>query len=366
MDSISVVKLESNRDTVDSTRLQINAVKPEETREKFPDAIVSVIARHRPRPHHYKGGNINNFLYNVGPDSTGFGEFILFLDADMKPKPQIFLRTLPYFYDYNAHSYRYELNKVGYVQTPQFFDNIQHDDPLGAKNSIFFQTIERGRDGYNSCSFAGTNAIFRRKALIEVGGLAYYSVTEDALTGIKLHQKAWDSIYLNEELCIGQAPDTVASAMQQIKRWVKGAVEISLRNIHACGLCPINQDLVEISNADIHKNYNFARWIFHLDLVLYPWSSISPLIYIFVATFMLWTNYSPLEIVGYSFAYTFIPYQTLRILATVVANRRVSLSDIYRSQQVWFSYAFPSFVGLIEAFIYKFTGEEKKLGKYRS
>jgi len=230
------------------------------------------------------------------------------------------------------------------------------------KNSIFFQTIERGRDGYNSCSFAGTNAIFRRKALIEVGGLAYYSVTEDALTGIRLHQKAWDSIYLNEELCIGQAPDTVASAMQQIKRWVKGAVEISLRNIHACGLCPINQDLVEISNADIHKNYNFARWIFHLDLILYPWSSISPLIYIFVATFMLWTNYSPLEIVGYSFAYTFIPYQTLRVLATVVANRKVSLSDIYRSQQVWFSYAFPSFVGLIEAFIYKFTGEEKNWG----
>jgi len=97
IDSISEVKVESNRDTLDSTRLQINAVNPEETSDKFPDAIVSVIVRHRPKPHHYKGGNINNFLYNVGPDSTGFGEFILFLDADMKPKPHVLNFILKYF-----------------------------------------------------------------------------------------------------------------------------------------------------------------------------------------------------------------------------------------------------------------------------
>lgn len=56
-------------------------------------------------------------------------------------------------------------------------------DPLGAANSMFFLAIQVGRNGFFSSAFAGTNVVFLREALDEVGGLAYGTVTEDSLTG---------------------------------------------------------------------------------------------------------------------------------------------------------------------------------------
>lgn len=109
------------------------------------------------RPRHAKAGNINNALQQTD------GEFILILDADMIPRPQILHRTLGYFSD----------PLVALVQTPQIFSNVATGDPLGSQAPLFYGPIQQGKDGWNAAFFCGSNAVLRREALMQLGIVGY-------------------------------------------------------------------------------------------------------------------------------------------------------------------------------------------------
>jgi cellulose synthase (UDP-forming) len=109
------------------------------------------------RPLHAKAGNLNNALMTIS------GEFILILDADMVPRPEILDETLGYFQD--PH--------VGLVQTPQIFVNVPDNDPLGSQATLFYGPIMQGKDGWNSAFFCGSNAVLRREALMQLAITGY-------------------------------------------------------------------------------------------------------------------------------------------------------------------------------------------------
>ncbi|MGB9753397.1 MAG: cellulose synthase [Roseiflexus castenholzii] len=102
---------------------------------------------------HAKAGNLNNALFQTN------GEFVLVLDADQIPSPDILDRTLGYFAD----------ERVALVQTPQWFYNVPPDDPLGSQAPLFYGPIMQGKDGWNAAFFCGSNAILRREALMQIG-----------------------------------------------------------------------------------------------------------------------------------------------------------------------------------------------------
>jgi cellulose synthase (UDP-forming) len=107
---------------------------------------------------HAKAGNINNALFQTQ------GEFILILDADQIPSPEILHRTLGYFGD----------PRVAFVQTPQWFYNVPPGDPFGSQAPLFYGPIQQGKDGWNAAFFCGSNAVLRREALMQVG-VSYYA-----------------------------------------------------------------------------------------------------------------------------------------------------------------------------------------------
>ena len=106
---------------------------------------------------HAKAGNLNNALFQTQ------GAFILILDADQIPSPEILDRTLGYFDD----------PRVAFVQTPQWFYNVPPGDPLGSQAPLFYGPIMQGKDGWNAAFFCGSNAVLRREALMQLG-IAYY------------------------------------------------------------------------------------------------------------------------------------------------------------------------------------------------
>ena len=75
----------------------------------------------------------------------------------------------------------------------------------------------------------GTNIVFRRQALIEVGGLDESTVTEDFATSIKLHQKKWKSLYYNHVNAFGMAPQNLSSYFMQQYRWANGTIGVLKR-----------------------------------------------------------------------------------------------------------------------------------------
>lgn len=126
-------------------------------------------------PRHAKAGNLNNALEQTE------GEFLLLLDADQVPSPQILDRTLGYFRD----------PRMGLVQTQQFFINVPDDDPLGSQAPLFYGPIQAGKDGWNAAFFCGSNAVIRREALMQVGVRAYSD---------EMAKLVWSNLYRGESV----------------------------------------------------------------------------------------------------------------------------------------------------------------------
>jgi cellulose synthase (UDP-forming) len=117
------------------------------------------------KPRHAKAGNLNNALFATQ------GEFMLILDADQIPDPQLLHRTLGWFTD----------DRIALVQTPQYFTNVPEADPLGSQAPLFYGPIQQGKDGWDAAFFCGSNAVLRREALMQLGVVGYVKAVDQAL-----------------------------------------------------------------------------------------------------------------------------------------------------------------------------------------
>lgn len=165
-----------------------------------------------------KAGNLNFAL------SVTDGEFILQLDSDHVPLPNILDRMLGYFND----------PKMAVVQSPQDFYNVDsfthlvHDEGrrLWEENRIFYSLIQPGRDSWNASFFCGSCGIIRRSALEAIGGFASQTIIEDMETTMQLHARGFNSAYHNETLAYGLAPGSADAYHVQRLRWGQGAMQI--------------------------------------------------------------------------------------------------------------------------------------------
>jgi cellulose synthase (UDP-forming) len=164
---------------------------------------------------HAKAGNINAAL------SRTSGEFIVIFDADHVPSPDFLVRALPHMQDPG----------VAFVQTPQAFPSARGLVAEGAAETqkIFYELVLPGRNSFNAVFCVGTNVIFRRAALDEIGGMYTASNSEDIWTSIELQKRGWRSWFVPEVLARGLAPDSLLSFFKQQFRWAYGAFEVMLR-----------------------------------------------------------------------------------------------------------------------------------------
>ena len=222
-----------------------------------------------------KAGNLNNALLQTSSD------LVAFFDADMIPTSDFLLELVPYFFDTkmvkdgDAWRERTEEDavdaraKLAYVQSQHSFYNVDmFQQNLGLVNHMpneqdyFHRKINVARNHTNSALFAGSNAIFLREALEEVGGLATYSVTEDTATSIEVLSKGYRSLAVDKELTHGLAPEDADSLIKQRQRWARGTVQaIATKRF-------LNNDLPWK-----------AKWNFYVSYV-YWWGFLRKLIFI--------------------------------------------------------------------------------------
>ncbi|WOK94627.1 cellulose synthase A catalytic subunit 5 [Canna indica] len=177
----------------------------------------------------------------------------------------------------------------------------------------------------------------------EVGWI-YGSVTEDILTGFKMHCHGWRSVY-----CIpkrpafkGSAPINLSDRLHQVLRWALGSVEIFLSK-H----CPVW--------------YGYGgglKWLerfSYINSVVYPWTSIPLIAYCSLPAICLLTGKF---IVPEISSYASIVFMALfvSIAATSILEMRwggVSIDDWWRNEQFWViggvsSHLFALFQGLLK------------------
>jgi cellulose synthase/poly-beta-1,6-N-acetylglucosamine synthase-like glycosyltransferase len=167
-----------------------------------------------------KAGNLNNAM---GLTSA---PYVAVLDCDHVPRTEFLERTLGHLEDFG----------VAFVQTPQYYANGDSGpiaSAAAAQQNLFFGPIARGKDGLDAIFCCGTNVVFRRSALEEVGGFSEDSVTEDFELSVRLHEAGWRSVYVPEVLACGLGPEDMASYVSQQQRWARGclgAIPLVLRS----------------------------------------------------------------------------------------------------------------------------------------
>jgi cellulose synthase/poly-beta-1,6-N-acetylglucosamine synthase-like glycosyltransferase/tetratricopeptide (TPR) repeat protein len=181
-------------------------------------AEVGAIYSTRPKNEHAKAGNLNYAFARTD------GEFILIFDADHVPDRNFITRLLGYFSD----------EKLAFVQTPHAFYNFDsfqarwnHDrKQYWEEGQLFYHVIQPGRNYWNAPIFAGSAAMFRRKALAEVGYIAMETITEDMHTGLRMHSRGWKSLGISTRMISGQAAQDVTTFHSQRLRWGEGNLSV--------------------------------------------------------------------------------------------------------------------------------------------
>lgn len=161
-----------------------------------------------------KAGNINHALRITEHDY-----FVIF-DADHVPKHNFLEETLPFFHD----------ERVAFVQTPQYYANTHNPIASGAAfaQELFYRFICTGKNRFNAAFCVGTNVIFRRTAIDNIGGVYQKSNSEDIWTSILLHEQGYKSVFIPDILAEGEAPETIPAFTKQQLRWATGGFEILL------------------------------------------------------------------------------------------------------------------------------------------
>ncbi|WP_146084579.1 glycosyltransferase family 2 protein [Rathayibacter sp. AY1F8] len=163
-----------------------------------------------------KAGNVNHALRLTDSD------FAVMIDADFVTVPEFLEETLPFF----AH------DDVAFVQAPQVYGNAHNFISRGSAymQIVFYALTQPGKNKYNSAFCVGTNAVFRRKALDDIGGMYEGSQSEDIWTSIFVHERGWRSIFVPMTLAVGRTPETIEAFVRQQVRWAVGGFEILLKH----------------------------------------------------------------------------------------------------------------------------------------
>ncbi|KAK0111050.1 hypothetical protein ONS95_001430 [Cadophora gregata] len=167
------------------------------------------------RPRLKKAGNLRWAFTRT------FGDFFVIFDADFCPRSDFLLETVP---QHLADP------KSAIVQTPQFFRVTENqtwiEQGAGAIQELFYRVVEVNRNRWGASICVGSNAVYRREALVEVGGTAEIGFSEDVHTGFYAVDRGWKVKYVPLCLACGVCPDTPHAFFSQQMRWCMGSTTL--------------------------------------------------------------------------------------------------------------------------------------------
>ena len=262
---------------------------------------------------HAKSGNLNHAL------KVTQAEFILQLDADHVPLPNILDRMLGYF----------ENPKLAMVQSPQDFYNtdsfthVMNDEGrrLWEENRLFFSIVQPGLDRLNASFFCGSCGVLRRSAFEAIGGFSTQTITEDMETSLVLHSKGWESYYHGETLAYGLAPANATQYHVQRLRWGQGTMQI-MRKLNPLLLPGLTWR---------QRVAYFSALIVYLDAIQRLVFYVAPIVFFLTGWLPVWAD-------NREFLIRLVPFMLLRITAFELLARGTGymlIAERYNMTRFW-------------------------------
>lgn len=224
--------------------------------EKYRAEGFDIVCLHRTDRTGFKAGALE------AADAVAKGEFLLILDADFRPEPDILKAVMPYFTD----------DKVALVQTRWGHIN-RNKNLLTRLQSIFLdghfaleQTC-RNRSG-RFFTFNGTAGVWRKSAIVDAGGWEHDTITEDMDLSYRAQMKGWRFVYLNDYVTPAELPEDMDGFKAQQHRWTKGCIQVCQKMLFT--IWRSNAPLKAKMEATTHLtcNYSYLALILLCFLVL--------------------------------------------------------------------------------------------------
>jgi cellulose synthase/poly-beta-1,6-N-acetylglucosamine synthase-like glycosyltransferase len=194
------------------------------------------------RPNRGEMKKAGNLLYAY---ERSQGDFILVLDADFAVSPLALQHLVPWMV---ADS------KIAILQTPQYFET----DPSLSWSSrgsaycqeVFYRAIQPARDSLGrSAICVGTNALYRRQALANIGGFYQIDASEDVHNGVALINQGWNVKYIPVLIARGLCPETAQALFRQHYRWCTGSLRLITSSFFWKNAMPAWQKLIYFCGA---------------------------------------------------------------------------------------------------------------------
>ena len=191
------------------------------------------------------------------------GEFILILDADFVPTPDLLLKTIHYFTD----------PKVGMIQSRwghinRTYSILTRVQAMFLDGHLLLEQTARSRSG-RFFNFNGTGGLWRKSCIEASGGWQHDTLTEDLDLSYRAQLAGWKFVFLTDLVTPAELPADMNGFKSQQHRWTKGSIQTCkklLPNIWKSHL-PF---FIKIE-ATIHLTSNFTYLLLALLCVLiYP------------------------------------------------------------------------------------------------
>ncbi|KAH9605587.1 hypothetical protein KSS87_004836 [Heliosperma pusillum] len=155
-------------------------------------------------------------------------------------------------------------------------------------------------------------------------GWIYGSVTEDVVTGYRMHNRGWRSIYCvtKRDAFRGTAPINLTDRLHQVLRWATGSVEIFFSRNNALFAS---------------KRMKFLQRIAYINVGLYPFTSLFLLVYCFLPAVSLFSGQFIVQYLSVTFLILLLTITlTLCMLALLeIRWSGITLHDWWRNEQFW-------------------------------
>ncbi|KAJ1401422.1 Zinc finger, RING-type [Sesbania bispinosa] len=155
-------------------------------------------------------------------------------------------------------------------------------------------------------------------------GWIYGSVTEDVVTGYRMHNRGWRSVYCitKRDAFRGSAPINLTDRLHQVLRWATGSVEIFFSK----------------NNAFLaSKRLKLLQRLAYLNVGIYPFTSLFLVVYCFLPALSLFSGFFIVQTLSIAFLIYLLTI-TICLVALAILEVKwsgVELEQWWRNEQFW-------------------------------
>jgi len=205
----------------------------------------------------FKAGALENGM------KTCTGEYILILDADFVPTPDMLQKTIHFFTD----------PKIGMIQTRwghlnRTYSLLTRVQAMFLDGHLLLEQTARSRAG-RFFNFNGTAGLWRRSCIVDAGGWQHDTLTEDLDLSYRAQLQGWRFVFLADLVTPAELPVDMNGFKSQQHRWTKGSIQTCLKLLPKVWRAEL--PLVVKFEATAHLTSNYAYLLlFCLCILMHP------------------------------------------------------------------------------------------------